>query len=353
MPPDGERRLQCCRIHEQSRHGSITGNRYRMKTSTLSVALCTYNGARFLQEQLQSFADQDRPPDEVVACDDGSTDETIAILQRFAASAPCAVRIERNAQTLGVVGNFARAIELCAGEYIALSDQDDVWSPRKLARISELFDSDPGVGMCFSDAVAIDPCGRALGYGLWDAVRFTRAERAAARAGRLVEVLLRHYVVTGATLAFRATYRDLVLPIPRHCLHDAWIGLLIACVADGRLLDEPLIGYRQHATQVSGGERMLGLLAQSRRAREQTAVDLGINAARFESARRRLAESRYAYAADATLPLIAEKVRHVRARAGMRRAGTFRLPLIWHEFVSGRYARYSHPWKAPAADLLL
>lgn len=324
-----------------------------MKTSTLSVALCTYNGARFLQEQLQSYADQDRPPDEVVACDDGSTDETVAILQRFAASAPFAVRVERNAQTLGVVSNFARAIELCTGDYIALSDQDDVWNRRKLARISELFDSEPAVGMCFSDAIAIDTGGRSLNYRLWDAVRFTRAERAAARAGRLVEVLLRHYVVTGATLAFRAKYRDLVLPIPQHCLHDAWIGLLVACVADGRLIDEPLIGYRQHATQTSGGEQVLGLLAQARRARELTAIDLETNAARFESARRRLEESNFARAVDATLPLITEKVRHVRARARIQHTGTFRLPVIWRELRTGRYARYSHPWKAPAADLLL
>jgi glycosyltransferase involved in cell wall biosynthesis len=324
-----------------------------MKDTRFSVALCTYNGARFLGEQLATYVAQDRRPDELVVCDDGSTDETLAILQRFSATSPFEVRIEVNTEKLGVVGNFARAIGLCTGDYIALSDQDDVWMPQKLQRIGEVFDANPGVGMCFTDAVAIDAAGNSLGYTLWDAVRFTHGERKAARRGRLLDVLLRHYVVTGATLAFRAIYRDVILPIPPHSLHDAWIGLLIAAVTEGHAIDEPLIGYRQHENQTSGGERVLNLFAQTNRARGQTLDGLETNAARFASARQRLAESRYASAAGDTLRLFDQKLTHARARAQMRRTGTFRLPIVWRELLSGRYYRYSHAWKAPAADLFL
>ena len=324
-----------------------------MTANTMSVALCTFNGACFLREQLFSYVAQERRPDELVVCDDGSTDETVAILHAFAEAAPFAVRIERNPERLGVVQNFAHAIELCRGDIIALSDQDDVWMPRKLRAIHEVFASDARIGMVFSDAVAIDKDGRTLKYRLWDAVRFTPRERLAARRGRLMDILLRHYVVTGATLAFRSTYRDLVLPMPSYCLHDAWIGLLVAAVAQGRIIEEPLIGYRQHPTQTSGGERILSLFDQMDRARAMLADDHAVTATRFEAARERLAESAYASGKRDVLYRLDEKILHVRNRERMYRSGGFHLSAVAKEVLTGRYHRYSHPWKAALADLLL
>src|SRR5580698_1985958 len=99
----------------------------------LSVALCTYNGERFLPEQLASIREQSRLPDELVICDDASADQSVAIATRFAERAPFPVRIEANSRNLGSTPNFARAIELCNGDAIVLSDQDDVWLPDKLS----------------------------------------------------------------------------------------------------------------------------------------------------------------------------------------------------------------------------
>src|SRR5260370_27009832 len=103
-----------------------------MTEPSISVAMCTFNGARFLPEQLQSIALQTLQPSELVICDDGSTDGTVGILQSFALSARFPVRIFCNQETLGPARNFEKAIGLCDGEIISLCDQDDVWRPEKL-----------------------------------------------------------------------------------------------------------------------------------------------------------------------------------------------------------------------------
>lgn len=99
----------------------------------ISVALTTHNGARFLREQLDSLYTQTMVPDEVVVCDDCSTDDTMAILMEYAAK--YGLKYHRNEQALGVNKNFFRAISLCQGDYICICDQDDVWMPHKIATL--------------------------------------------------------------------------------------------------------------------------------------------------------------------------------------------------------------------------
>src|ERR1700739_4682208 len=109
-------------------------------SSRISVAMCTCNGARYLEEQLESIALQSRLPYELIVCDDQSTDDTLAILKRFQAEATFAVKVVRNSQRLGSTRNFDQAIGLARGELIALCDQDDRWGTQKLER---LFDAVP------------------------------------------------------------------------------------------------------------------------------------------------------------------------------------------------------------------
>jgi glycosyltransferase involved in cell wall biosynthesis len=92
----------------------------------ISIAMCTYNGAAFLPAQLQSILTQSRRPDEIIICDDRSTDDTRSILETFKNESPIPVILNINDQNLGSVRNFERAINLCTGDVIALSDQDDV-----------------------------------------------------------------------------------------------------------------------------------------------------------------------------------------------------------------------------------
>src|ERR1700721_581226 len=109
----------------------------------LSIALCTYNGERFLPEQLRSIGEQSRLPDELVGCDDASTDRTLGIIEDFARQAPFPVRIEVNAANSGSTPNFAKAIGMCKGDSIVLADQDDVWVPSKLAALETALTFNP------------------------------------------------------------------------------------------------------------------------------------------------------------------------------------------------------------------
>ena len=212
----------------------------------ISVALCTYAGEKYLAEQLNSIAEQERLPDEVVVSDDCSTDGTIAIVEEFARRAPFTVRLLRNETTLGSTRNFEHAIENCGGDVIVLADQDDVWLSQKLSRIEAAFRHTPRLGMVFSDAQVVDCALRPLGYNLWKAVGLTPKRQRLFEQGRGLEVTLIHNKVTGATMAFDARYRKLILPFDSGGFHDGWIALLIAAVAPVALIREPLILYRQH-----------------------------------------------------------------------------------------------------------
>src|SRR3712207_5958138 len=149
-----------------------------------SVAMCTYNGARFLGAQLASVAAQTRTPDELVVCDDRSTDETARVVRDFAKSAPFPVRLHVNEENLGSTRNFERAVSMCEGDLIALCDQDDVWLPQKLARLEEEFARDASALAVFSDAGVVDEEARPAGQGLWESVGVRPEELARISEGR-------------------------------------------------------------------------------------------------------------------------------------------------------------------------
>src|SRR5687767_2196446 len=219
-----------------------------------SVAMCTYGGARFVGAQLESIAAQTRPPDELVVCDDRSPDETAAVVERFARTAPFPVRLHVNERNLGTTKNFERAVALCEGGLIALCDQDDVWLPEKLARLEAEFARRPRAALVFSDAEVADEAARPVGRRLWESVRIGRAELERLREGKGLGDLLSGATVTGATAALRASLRRLALPIPDDLpvIHDAWFALLAACVAEVSPVEEPLVLYRCHAGQQVG-----------------------------------------------------------------------------------------------------
>jgi len=109
--------------------------------STISIALATYNGGAYIQEQLDSLASQLLLPMELVVSDDGSNDQTIELIQNFSMVAPFPVKLVQNRERLGYGLNFLNAASLCAGSHIAFCDQDDVWLPQKIARISTILQS--------------------------------------------------------------------------------------------------------------------------------------------------------------------------------------------------------------------
>ncbi len=128
----------------------------------ISIAMATYNGAAYLEQQLESLAKQRLLPGELVVTDDGSTDGTIALIEDFARCAPFPVRIVKNEVRLGYRGNFIKNSTICGCDLIAFCDQDDVWHPEKLQEVSKAFDN-PDVLLCYHNARLTDKAGAVTG----------------------------------------------------------------------------------------------------------------------------------------------------------------------------------------------
>lgn len=218
----------------------------------LSIALCTYNGERYLQEQLDSILNQTQLPDEVIICDDQSSDNTWNILVKFKEQAGFAVHLLKNDANLGSTMNFAQAIRLCSGDIIFLADQDDVWSPGKLQIMADVFARDQDVGMVFSDAVVTNEQLQPYALSLWQCVQFNEKIQELVLQGRLWSKLFAKGYVTGATMAFRSQWRSLLEPFPTTWVHDEWITFIMDLVSTVKFVPDKLIQYRVHEKQQLG-----------------------------------------------------------------------------------------------------
>jgi glycosyltransferase involved in cell wall biosynthesis len=310
----------------------------------VSVALATCNGAKFLAAQLESIAAQTLLPEELVVSDDASGDDTIEQLEHFSRRSPFPVHLLSTDMRQGVLKNFSRAIKACAGEIIALADQDDVWRADKLEKLVTATDA-PATLAAFSDAEVVDERLVPLGYSMWTRVRFGALEQQRFLNGTAFSILLKHHVVTGATLAFKAHLRDRALPIPEDWPHDAWIALIAAAQGELVAIPEKLVAYRQHAGNVVGGRRR-GLFAETRAA---LALDRD-TWYRTEIGKWRELASRLGNSAPGAL---AEKIAHLEVRAGLPSERWRRLPSVMGEVFSGSYARYARNWGSVGIDLIV
>jgi glycosyltransferase involved in cell wall biosynthesis len=226
-----------------------------MSTTRYSVALCTYNGARFLDQQLASIAAQTRPPDELVVSDDASTDNTVELVEAFRRRATFPVRLFVQPFNLGSAKNFEHALGQCTGELIALSDQDDIWFPHRLQASEEYMQRHFSAAFVFTDGIVIDAAGRPLGHTLWQAFHFDQPLQAAITAGDY-SVLLRHRFITGATITLRAEALPRILPFPASWVHDEWLATVTPFFAEIGMLGQELLQYRVHTTQQVGAQRV-------------------------------------------------------------------------------------------------
>lgn len=319
------------------------------RQKSVSVALCTYNGERYIKQQLESISAQSRHPDEVIICDDGSTDRTLEIADEYARNAAFVVTVVRNERRLGSTKNFEKAISLCASDIIVLSDQDDVWRQDKIEKLTLALSE--GASAVFSNAEVVDEKLNPLGYSLWQKVRFTQRTRRKFRRGKVLETLVGRNVVTGATMAFRRDVIDACTPIPESWVHDGWIALCAAAAGKKiAFVDEPLIKYRQHANNQIGA-RKLRLSEQWQRVQ---AVDLQAHLSlvhrQYTAAYTELSH-RGVMSADIKA-LFEEKIRHITRRQCLRIKGsTSCVFIVMTELVSGRYSRYSNGWRGAARDL--
>jgi glycosyltransferase involved in cell wall biosynthesis len=326
---------------------------------SISVAMCTFNGALYLEEQLQSIAAQTRPPNELVICDDCSSDETLAIIEDFARHASFPVHVHRNEQNLGSTRNFEKATRLCTGDLIAFADQDDVWKLEKLHLFELIFAKRPDVGVVFTDAEIVDENLQAVGQRMWKEIGFGEREKQLIRKGRAVDVLLPGWTVTGATMAFRAKFRNVILPIPTDLpmIHDGWTALMVAAVSDVSFIEEPLVLYRQHQQQ------QIGAPATSK---AELAPAKKIESIR-SSAQRKNSYSDLVKITRAVLQRIAgagehpalrqnteslnHRLSHLNVRMSMPQSLIARLGTVSKELMTMRYHRYSNGIASAVKDL--
>ncbi len=221
----------------------------------ISVALCSYNGAKYIREQLESITGQSLRPKEIVVCDDGSSDGTVELVESFARSAAVDVRVYRNERQMGVNANFSRAIGLCRGAYVVLSDQDDIWAKDKLElSMAEMARQEKAIGikrpcLVHSDLKVCGSDGRVL------ATSYMRRQG----LNHVTEAPLRRLqvrgFVTGATVLMNRALVEVALPIPEEAVHhDWWLALVAAAAGRIGFVPQVLVFYRQHSSNVIGSK---------------------------------------------------------------------------------------------------
>lgn len=328
-----------------------------MKPPSLSIAMATYNGGRFVSEQLQSLARQELLPTELVVTDDGSTDGTPDLIEEFGASAPFLVRVHRNPERLGVLRNFERALSLCAGDIVFLSDQDDVWLPDKIRTVVSAFETHPEALVVLNDKIITDedlvPSGSTMltnirGFGSPDSC-----------------------FVAGCCAAFRRQWLDFALPIPEGPpAHDSWLLGLAHRLGKVEILEKPLQYYRRHSKNVSqnsySADTKVGLLDRLKvELRGEAAVGMTseaywhsfidwhkAEADRIGDRGARLGIVEGDGGAAKALAEIDRQVKAERARLHISKLARHRRPLpIWRLWKTGGYNLFTG-WKSVLKDLL-
>jgi hypothetical protein len=309
-----------------------------------SVVLCTYNGEKYLPEQLESIFCQTRLPDELVIYDDRSTDDTWEIVNALCRKAPCPTILKRNFRTLGVTENFESALKSSSGDVIFLCDQDDVWMPEKIEIVANIFDGDNATRMVFTNGQVVDANLQSLHQTLWQAANMTGIEMKAFEHDAFDFLLTKRNLVNGAAAAFSRQVIQEALPFPRDMavLHDAWLALVASANSNVKTVESPLLLYRQHTGQVCGAKRHL--LVVDRPHYESHLAQLIELSNRVHQMPHLVNKS--------NLATINSYIEHLRVRLNLPTSIFGRISLIDREITSGRYGRFSSGFRSALKDLV-
>lgn len=206
----------------------------------VSVCMATYNGERFIKQQIDSILAQMQTDDELIVSDDGSTDRTVQIINSIGDQR---IKLFQNSFK-NVVKNFEFSIEQSAGDIVLLSDQDDVWHPEKMNKFLQAF-SERDVDMVVSDVAFIDQQGNSMGGQFYER-KF--------KAAVLPNLIKNNFI--GCAIAFKKHTKEWFLPFPNNLpMHDWWIGLVIGKKGKIYFLPEKLIFYRRHGNNFTSGKK--------------------------------------------------------------------------------------------------
>ena len=211
----------------------------------ISIAMATYNGEKYLKEQLDSIYSQTHKNIEVIVTDDCSTDKTVEVLEQYSKSH--GLKYFVNEQNLGFVKNFEKAASLCQGEYIALSDQDDIWLPHKLTSLVQNIGDNI---LACSDAKLIDENNIVIAES-----QFEYSKRPKNIKLTFYKLMFRNYI-WGCTILMKKEILKKAHPIPLGAeSHDQWYGLIASSLGGIYIHKEPLMLYRQHVENHFGAKR--------------------------------------------------------------------------------------------------
>lgn len=212
----------------------------------ISIAMATYNGEKFIREQLDSILTQTITDWELIVCDDVSTDSTTAILEEYAQK-DVRIKIYQNKFNLGFKRNFEKAIDLCTGEYIALCDQDDIWYPKHLEILLNQINN---YSLSIGNSDIVDKNNVFLNKRMSDTdqIQFIPEDY----RKLLYRELFYANPFQGASMLLKRDFAQKCIPIPEEVkYHDAWISIC-ACVDQGLVYTyEPITRYRQHEENIT------------------------------------------------------------------------------------------------------
>jgi glycosyltransferase involved in cell wall biosynthesis len=323
----------------------------RLRTS---IALATYQGERFLPQQLESFLGQTRLPDELCISDDGSTDGTLDIIKAFASRASFPVKCVSNPIRGGVNKNFENAVSHCTGEVILFSDQDDFWLPQHIEGLVTPMEGNSGIVAVASDSEFVDESLQLAGCTQAQSDRFPPSLRdATMRLPRnQLELVLRQNMATGHGMAFRRTLVPLLMPFTNTFMYDEWVLFLAAAAGYITYAPQPLTLHRQHENQ-SAKTRNKGLQVWATQSKNVSGEQERAQEEKWSELLERVRERRNLLP-DFTSAESALKQKYdfvVRRRQTRRRPLPVRLVITVRELILGRYHRLGRGLLTFARDL--
>lgn len=221
-----------------------------MSVKKISVVIATFNGSKYIVKQLNSILNQTLLPDEIIVCDDNSTDETVFLLTPYLSNGK--IKLIVNETRLGVVENFKKAAKAATyGNWLAFADQDDIWVPQKLSKLGAamaLLDTENTPALVYSDLTVIDKNDDVISSSFW------QKQEIKPQKIRLATILYGN-VVTGCTMIINySMVKEFFLMNNQNYFHDEWMGLIAYSFGRVKILNEPLVLYRQHENNITFSE---------------------------------------------------------------------------------------------------
>ena len=316
-----------------------------MKTS---VVLCAFNGELFLKEQLYSIIKQTVLPDEIVIVNDCSIDNTDEIVKDFQDNCNIPFTYVVNSKNLGVLKSFSLGVDLAKNEIIIFSDQDDIWLSTRIERTVKEFHIDNSLDLFFSNGAIIDSNSNILKGSLFKSFGFNFILRVLFKISYPDYVLTKKFIVTGATMAVKASFAKRHYSNGVVYLHDMYLSSIAAHLRTIKFSCDKLIQYRLHNQQSVGvisKKDSKKIYGQNLDVRKDYLAEIS-----FLKTIQKILDLNY----QRNARFVQKKVIHRSKRISIRDKSVFkRFILVQFEFLNLNYFLYSHGLKSYFRDLFL